>query len=378
MIVVTFEDFLKTYSLENQRNTKVYRKVMELARKGKRREEINRILHLPDYLTYNWLVKKQTPSPVKAIEVLKKFGLKLPLYTTKSEQFILFVKMLAFIFGDGAMTPKFSIYLTGNNHDLKILQNEVKHTFKLPSKIWKFKNPVSTSCSLDLQGKNNQILGRLLFVAGAPKGNKIVNQFIVPEWVMEGPKWIKKLFLEVLLGNELESPTLCKNKKGSFCVGGLRFSMSKDKRYLDSHRKFLEQIRLLLKEFDVETSELSKPQFTLKRKDGRLSYSLEFSISRDKINSARFLKSFKLRYANKKQKSCDEVNKVVREDLRKYLENVHLHQTVMKLRKLGLGSVKISKILGGGIPYQTIESWLILSRNPRYLNRKLELENSLK
>jgi len=99
-MVVTKSDFIRTYSLKNRRYVELYQKVLDLSREGMNCSEISRVLNIPYNFPYNWVIKKQVPAPIKAIESLERFGLKLPLRINKSDQFTLFVKTFAFIFWD--------------------------------------------------------------------------------------------------------------------------------------------------------------------------------------------------------------------------------------------------------------------------------------
>lgn len=380
---VTFENLLKTYSRENQRSTKLYLKVIELVRKGMSREKISQILHIPSFYTYNWLVRRQVPAPIKATEALKKFGFSLPLHIAGNERFKLFLKTLSFIFGDGTLTPKFCTYLSGDKSDLKEIKKEFQRTFKLNGKIRKIQSNkiiisgrVTNGISyiFDVQGEASQILGRLLHTAGAPTGDKVLKPFLIPDWIMKGPKWVKKLFLEVILGNELEAPRL--RKSGSH-FAHVRFGMVKIRPYLSSHKRFLNQLRALLEEFDIKTSNVKSPAVKSKRKNGALSYHLYFRISEDKPNLYRFYKTFKLRYTARKQKIFDNTIKIIKKSLEKELKQINYCNLALKLRKSGLGSVRIAKILGG-IPDSTIDSWFNTSRKPYYFERKTELERLLK
>lgn len=182
--------------------------------------------------------------PIKALGVLKSFGLNIPLRPSQSKQFILFLKIFSFIFGDGNLTKKFKITLSGEETDLENLKKEVEHTFNLKGKIRRLKinskigkrTIRGVSFVLEIQGKGNQILGRLLHAAGAPVGDKVIIPFTVPKWIMEAPKWIKKLFLEVILGNELETPRLRKDFGCHF--DSIRFRMIKIKKYILHIRNF--------------------------------------------------------------------------------------------------------------------------------------------
>lgn len=218
--VVTFEDILKTYPHKTQKRTKLYLKVIEFIelrdKYGYGSKKISKMLNISRYKIEGWIYQESIPRLIKAIRTLESLGVSLPLNISKNSNFELFVKIFAFTFGDGGISRDFRIYLTGYRKYLEKIKKEIENTFNLKCKINKIGNKNNKigcrlirgkSFSLDIiGGYESHILGRLLNASGAPIGDKVVTSFLVPKWIMKGPKWVKKLFLEVLLGNELQVP----------------------------------------------------------------------------------------------------------------------------------------------------------------------------
>ena len=381
--IVTFEDFLKTYPKKSQERIQLYFKVMRLRKRyDYGSKKIAKLLNISRYKIEGWIYQKNVPRPIKAIDILNNLGFFLPLKVSKDRGFTLFIKIFSFAFGDGGVGKDFRVYLTGNKDDLEDLKKEIDETYNLKCKIDEViseNNKIGDriikgkSYELDIQGEGSHILGRLLVAAGAPRGDKTNLQFLVPNWVMKGNLWVKKLFLEVLLSNEIQAPKL-----GSYgChFGHACFRMVKTKEYEECHKKFLNQIRELLKEFGINTSEVKSDKARKERRDGKISQPMYFHILRNKLNLYKFYKQFSLIHSNKKQKIFDESAKCIRENLEKELVKVHHYHTAMEMRKNGLGCRRIAKNLGI-TGRSMIDGWLRYSQRPLYLNRKKELEKIL-
>ena len=121
---------------------------------------------------------------------------------------------------------------------------------------------------------NNAIFARILELAGVPRGNKLVSEFGVPGWIMKGDRDIKKSFLRAILSDEMENIRKVNRKSWD----GLRFGMSKDNRKLDHLIDFLNQIRRLLSEFKIKTSEIFIRKDKFSRKDGIVTCAARFGI----------------------------------------------------------------------------------------------------
>jgi len=383
--IITFEDFLKTYPERTQKRVRLYLKIITLRNKfGYGSKKIAKILNISRHKIEGWLYQGNIPRPIKALKILNDFGLSLPLFISKSDKFILFLKIFAFTFGDGGVGKDFRVYLTGDSKDLEGLKEEINNIFKLECKIDEVKPKGSRiggrlikgkSFELDVQGNGSHIIGRLLCSAGAPRGDKVLIPFLVPEWIMNGSKWIKKLFLEVLLGNEIQTPKL-----GSYgChFEHARFVMVKIKEYTKTHEMFLNQIKKLLKEFEIETSEVKLDKPKRYRKDKRLSYPMYFQINRNKINLYKFHKQFKLLYAQEKQRIFDSAVRAIRRSLENELNKIDCFNKAMKMRNFGLGCRRIARAVNMPDKRSMIDGWLRYSQRPIYTDKREKLEKLLK
>lgn len=134
---------------------------------------------------------------------------------------------------------------------------------------------------------NNSIFSRILELAGVPRGNKVLNAFSVPDWIVNGKRNIKREFLKALFSDEMGKLYL--SRRGSW--NGLKFKMSKSKKYLVNHIYFLQQLRELLIGFGITTSDVRiglTERF--RRKDGNVTYPAMFSINTNFENRRRFFK----------------------------------------------------------------------------------------
>jgi len=385
--IVTFEDFLKTYPEKTQELVKIYFKTMNLRKKyGYGSKKIAKLLDISRHTIDDWLYEGQIPKPIKATKSLQQMKLTLPFVVSKNPRFKFFVKLLAFSFGDGGITSNFRPYFTGKEVDLKILKEEIKYIFpSFRCKIIKIKNKNAkingrtikgTSFILNLQNNGSCILGRLLYAAGAPKGNKVLIPFLVPSWIMNGEKWIKKLFLNVLLGNEVQAPRIDKSR--SACFSCCIFRMTKIEKFKNTQKQFLNQIKKLLEDFGIQSSEVEEDSPRKERKDGQISYPLYFRIQKNKLNLYRFYKEFKLLYAKGKQEDFNDAIRVVKKSLEKELLKNEWYVKGQKLRTRKWGCRRIARYLGVPKRRSMIDGWLRYNQKPIYFNQREELKELLK
>lgn len=382
--IIVFEGFLKTYSKETQGRVRLYLKVMKLRNKyNYGSKKIAKLLGVSRYKIEGWIYQKTIPRPIKALKILDKLGLSLPLCISKKNKFILFLKIFAFTFGDGGIGRSFRVYLTGDKRDLEELKEEIENMFSFKCKINEVTSENSKignrliggkSFELSIQGNGSYIFGRLLNVAGAPVGDKVITPFLIPLWIMNRPKWVKKLFLEVLLANEIQTPKL-----GSYgChFGQSKFIMVKVREYIKTQKIFLNQIRELLKGFGIETSEVKVGLPRRSRKDQKLSYPLYFQINRNKINLYKFYIQFKLLYAQEKQRIFNKTVRSIRKSLKNELKKINYFEKTKELKKLGLGCRRIAKALDIPDKRSMVDGWLRYSQKPIYIDKREELERLL-
>jgi len=99
-------------------------------------------------------------------------------------------------------------------------------------------------------------LAELLRFLGAPKGNKVFQPFLVPDWIFHGSDDIKKIFLSTVIGNEGSAPSHNRWR--------IQFVLSKSKEHVPVLLDFLNQIRAMLNHFGITTSHLQ-----LRKQPGR-------------------------------------------------------------------------------------------------------------
>ncbi|PTD93430.1 hypothetical protein C9439_07650 [archaeon SCG-AAA382B04] len=104
---------------------------------------------------------------------------------------------------------------------------------------------------------------------GVPTGEKTTTQFPVPDWVMDGPKAVKRAFLSAYFGSELRKP---KQRQGKLFKQPV-FKVAKTEEVLDSGKRFLSDIDKLLHEFGTGISNVRVDSGN-RRKDGSISKTL--------------------------------------------------------------------------------------------------------
>ncbi len=93
------------------------------------------------------------------------------------------------------------------------------------------------------------VVARILIMLGAPVSRKTIQEIMVPDWIMKGSQEIKKAFIRALFDDEGWVGTT----QGSFAIG---FGQNKRKDLIETHKKYLEQLRCIIQEIGVPTSEI--------------------------------------------------------------------------------------------------------------------------
>lgn len=241
-------------------------------------------------LYQTWLKLNQNPDAHGFQQIknrLKKLNL-LPLKTT-SEKFPYLLKIAGYLLGDGTIyfgqkkkAGRLSFY--GKKEDLiqikedlekigfnaYLTQRKRKYVIKTTYKNYHFKR---IEYSLNLHSSSFALL---LWSLGFPIGNKSKNSFVLPEFLFDLPLWQKRLFLASFFGAELSSPKTYKQHPFNFYPPIL--SVNTRENNLKQALKFLQQIRNLLKEFDVQVIKISQRKEQI-NKDGSQSIRLRLIIS---------------------------------------------------------------------------------------------------
>lgn len=207
------------------------------------------------------------------------------------------------ILGDGNLDPNFTMRFIGKKEDLLLLQKCIANNFKLDSSRFSIRQRKSLGSSYLLQ-INYASFGRILYLLGAPKGNKTKTPFLIPYWILENNN-CKRRFLQALLEDEL---TTIKIEKCSYSVKP-RLKMAKQENLIDSHRHFMNQVKGAIESFGVKCSHISKPI------PCKNSFDLYFHILRNKANILKFNKEIGFRFNQVKIQKLEECCNIIANSL---------------------------------------------------------------
>jgi hypothetical protein len=153
---------------------------------------------------------------------------------------------------------------------------------------------------------------RLLHQLGTPKGNKVTQPFLVPEWILNGPKEVKRSFLSAVFGGEGSAPFQNRWR--------IQFVLSKSEEHLQNLLNFLNQIRSMLNYFDIKTTFIQ-----VRKQDGRHFHSRFYVTGRENIH--KFYNELTFLYASEKQEAMNKL--IVRDGKRGDLVNTHRAKAMM-------------------------------------------------
>jgi predicted Zn-ribbon and HTH transcriptional regulator len=232
--------------------------------------------------------------------------------------------------GDGTIEKDKLRFAFWNNEEELI--NEVCECVK--NSIGETKGTINKLRDGRIQVKFCPFVGVVLHLAGAPLGNKTIQEFEVPEWIMNGKKEIKAAFLKGLFDDE-SSPDIPKNKKDR--TRRLIFAQCKWDLKERSLKEFLSSIKQMLKEFGVMTTKIREQESFIDKK-GRRKIVLSFSIS-GKKNLENFLSKIGLTHPKKKAKLKKAIESFV--DIHKSKRTI---LEIIKNSSRPLSTTEISKI----------------------------------
>ncbi len=379
-IIVDEETFLTSFGEYRYQVAKKYLAVIELSKRIKNCSEIARQLNQPKRTVANWIRGDNVPRAIRALNFLKLVNL-LPLKKTNTKAFALFVELTAFLFGDGhLMKHKYNFTLFGQKTDLDYIGAKLVDVYNLKPKM-DYLSTNSTITKIN-NGKiikrhstgscwrlhvSSSPLARLLYLAGAPVGDKVSTLTSVPHWVIHGDKEIKRTFLSVLFGNELQCPYI--RAKNAFTCAQLGFHKIENKE--DDLRLFLSQIKLLLNEFGISTSPIAAEGYRTIRKDGTKSKKLYFSIDSHSPNILKLFKEIPFKYAEEKQKRFAKAVETFLQKAPALKYEWELYEKVIQMHESGLGRRTIFKKLQLPAKYfYRINAWIHYGQKPLYYDEK--------
>jgi len=289
----------------------------------------------------------------KLINELRKHSL-LPL-RDDSKQLAILAKLTGFLTGDGNIEKFYSkkrkqevwsTKVSGKEDDLRDIAQDIKK-LGYESNYYLSRQCNSTIISpkgkiREIRGKstafyiNSQSLSVLLHALGVPIGNKSKTATVVPKWIKESPKWIKRLYLAGLFGAELTKPAQRKGEKYRFIEPN--FSQNKVNSLKSSNLNFMIDIIKLLGEFGVEVNNIHL-QEGIVNVSGEETHKFAIRISSGEDNLIRLWSRIGYEYCSeRKRKSMLAVAYLKKK--RRHIENFnHFVESACKL----LNDNKISK-----------------------------------
>lgn len=165
--------------------------------------------------------------------------------------------------------------------ELERFQFRIKKIFRMEGNIREWgvrKNGRSKGCIIA-----DARLCRLLELCGIPAGDKVMQKYGVPRWVMTGDREIKRAFLRRSFTCE---GSISMEKNGRWDI---RYSAYKHEDLAPNARRYMESLRKLLREFGIKTYELSLSKAYLRQKDKRriMGFVLRIRDKQSLINYAR-------------------------------------------------------------------------------------------
>ncbi|MBU0615307.1 MAG: hypothetical protein KJ601_04400 [Nanoarchaeota archaeon] len=133
---------------------------------------------------------------------------------------------------------------------------------------------------------NSVDLGNLFYELGIPKGDKVHQEFLIPDWIFYGAREVKLSFLSIIYGNEGSKPSGNRWR--------VQFVLSKEARYVENLLHLLNQIKSMLLEFGITTTNIQ-----LRKQEGRSFYGRFYFKGQQNMHKFYNLMSFL--YASEKQ-----------------------------------------------------------------------------
>ncbi len=221
-------------------------------------------------------------------------------------------KLMGFLFGDGTLrfdrrSQKGMIGFYGAPEDLEDIREDIARLGFHPSRVWsrRRKHAIRTTYNhYEFERTeywitvNSTALAVLLSYLGVPVGNKVIQDYSLPDWLDTAPLWIKRLFLAALFGAELSAPGAVSDHGCNLAAAVL--SMNKRENYESSGLALLESIARWSASFGVQALPVAS-RLEQVNADGSQSVRLRLVFSADPENLARLWGKIGFEYNRKRR-----------------------------------------------------------------------------
>ena len=225
-----------------------------------------------------------------------------------SKHLPILLKIMGFIFGDGYLSIKnnMQLHFYGKKDDLDLIKADLESIgFKSNISSRERNHRIITPYGerkfsiIEHSLRNNSAaLCVLLYLLGIPSGNKSHQRYRIPRWIFNTPLWQKRLFLATFFGAEMSSP----KTSNKYNFHALTLSMNKSVSLKENAIDFLNDIRLMLVDFDIKSNPpVLVPGYSYKGKLGATS-GYRFQILSNPKNYLQFVTKIGYEYNKEKQK----------------------------------------------------------------------------
>lgn len=264
----------------------------------------------------------------------------------KHEKLPYILKILGFLFGDACLNfigkrHEGILELSSKNpKDLEKIREDIIKMGYIPSRVYVRRKGKYVAYVVFVNATSLLVF---LHALGAPIGEKTLQRYRVPKWILKCTLEQKKLFLATFFGAELSKPEPRKEKPTLFANPQLE--MSKEISIEDSAKEFLEDITFLLKEFSVESTIYKRNKIYTRKKDGLKTVKYILSIKSSPENLINLWEKIGYEYNEERQKLAECAVKYIRYKLSLIEKRKELAERVKKLVLSGFKLAQIKKIL---------------------------------
>jgi len=310
-VLVSVEDVLKTFSLEEQESAKQYFAYEKLREQhsdwGYKR--LAKALGVKIARTRWWKQKKGKPCAVKTIERLNAAGV-LP-FDSSDSRFECVLRILGSLYGDGGIDALLNniFFSSSNLDDIAVWKKDLLAVFPAASENLGVIETGEFGHGNCLRCTNRAVI-RFFAALGAPIGSKVIHDNHLPQWLFSLDSDDVAWFLDGFLACEVSPPQFWYSSfRGKNYVHNFSFSLSKWEALEENHLGFLLELKKLLARVGVKALDKTRKDVHLKRerKDFKTTYSYRVFISTGLDNVLAFNSRFKLLYAAKKKEKLESV-----------------------------------------------------------------------
>ncbi len=221
------------------------------------------------------------------------------LYPLRKDKALVIARLMGHLFSDGCLSLKTKqLIYSGKEEDLNQIKRDInslgfnilghiRHNRWKNGECWSF-----GAYKIDLLS--------LFYSLGAPVGKKTDNYYLLPDWIMYGDWEIKREFLAAFFGGEGSKP-----KFQGRNIKPILFAQAKRKDLKENLAQYLNQMKELLSEFDVDCNIKIIDKIKSIRTDNTETIEGKLWIKNSMGNIIRFLEEIGYRYCTYKEKEAE-------------------------------------------------------------------------